>query len=172
MKNLILGIILGLIFVGAGAFVYFRFGFAPVATAAQPMPFEKTLANYALNARVAKEAPKTVPIGADAANLMAGAHVYVENCAMCHGLPENRTAMFRDGMFPHPPQLFHGKGVTDDPAGETYWKVTNGIRMTGMASFGRMLDDTQSWQVSLLLAKADKLPLDVRTYLQTKPMEK
>jgi hypothetical protein len=36
------------------------------------------------------------------------------------------------GMYPQPPELFKGKGVTDDPAGETYWKVANGIRLTGM----------------------------------------
>jgi len=28
---------------------------------------------------------------------------------------------------------FKGKGVTDDPAGVTYWKVANGIRLTGKA---------------------------------------
>ena len=27
------------------------------------------------------------------------------------------------GMFPKVPQLFKGKGVTDDPVGETFWKV-------------------------------------------------
>ena len=26
-------------------------------------------------------------------------------------------------MFPTPPHLFKGHGVTDDPPGETYWKV-------------------------------------------------
>jgi thiosulfate dehydrogenase len=47
-------------------------------------------------------------------------------------------------------------GVTDDPPGETYWKVANGIRLTGMPSYRSVLTDTQMWQVSLLLANADK----------------
>jgi thiosulfate dehydrogenase len=47
-------------------------------------------------------------------------------------------------------------GVTDDPPGETYWKVANGIRLTGMPAFKDMLTDNQMWQVSLLLANADK----------------
>jgi len=34
-------------------------------------------------------------------------------------------------MYPAPPQLFHGVGVTDDDAWESYWKVENGIRLTG-----------------------------------------
>jgi thiosulfate dehydrogenase len=46
--------------------------------------------------------------------------------------------------------------VSDDPVGETYWKVANGIRLTGMPSYKNILTDTQMWQVSLLLANADK----------------
>jgi mono/diheme cytochrome c family protein len=47
-------------------------------------------------------------------------------------------------------------GVTDDPPGETYWKVANGIRLTGMPAFKDALTETEMWQVSLLLANADK----------------
>jgi len=55
--------------------------------------------------------------------------------------------------------------VTDDPVGETYWKVSNGIRMTGMPGFGEMLTQAQMWQVSQLLAHADKLPEKARAVL-------
>jgi hypothetical protein len=61
-------------------------------------------------------------------------------------------------MFPKPPQLFRGKGVTDDPASETYWKAANGIRFPGMPSFKTRLTDTQLWQVSELLAHANEIP--------------
>jgi thiosulfate dehydrogenase len=168
----ILGIIVGLLLVAAAGFVYFRFGFAPIATSAPPMPFEKTLAGWALDARIDREMPKAVPIAADSANLMAGARTYVENCSMCHGLPEKRTSVFHEAMFPRPPQLFHGTGVTDDPAGETYWKVTNGIRMTGMPSFDHILNEIQRWQVSLLLADAARLPGDVTAFLRTAELTK
>lgn len=68
-------------------------------------------------------------------------------------------------MFPKPPELMQGKGVTDDPPEETYWKVVNGIRLTGMPGFRGSLSDTQAWQVSLLLVHADHLPDSVRTAL-------
>jgi thiosulfate dehydrogenase len=55
--------------------------------------------------------------------------------------------------------------VTDDPPGETYWKVAGGIRMTGMPGFDKSLSTTQMWQVSLLLANADKLPQPVKDSL-------
>jgi thiosulfate dehydrogenase len=65
-------------------------------------------------------------------------------------------------MFPHAPQLFTAKEtVTDDPVGVTYWKVKNGIRLTGMPGFQKALSDQQMWQVAALMASADKLPPDV-----------
>jgi mono/diheme cytochrome c family protein len=104
-------------------------------------------------------------VPADEANLRAGALVYRENCGVCHGLPgSHRTAIAR-GMFPPPPPLFQGKGVTDDDAWETYWKVENGIRMSGMPELKGSLTETQIWQVSLLVKNADKLPPAVRSDL-------
>jgi mono/diheme cytochrome c family protein len=47
-------------------------------------------------------------------------------------------------------------GVTDDPLGETYWKVANGIRLTGMPAYKDILTETEMWQVTLLLGSADK----------------
>jgi len=168
----ILGMIVGIIFVASAGVAYLRLGFAPVATSARGIPLEKTLAGWALEARIEKEMPKIVPLTAEPANLNAGGQIYVENCAMCHGLPENRSALFHEAMFPPPPQLFDGKGVTDDPVGETYWKTTYGIRMTGMPSFDHILNETQRWQVSLLLANAAKLPPDLNVYLKTAKLAK
>ena len=65
-------------------------------------------------------------------------------------------------MYPNAPQLWEKHtnsdvvGVSDDPPGETYWKVSNGIRLTGMPAFKDTLTDTEIWQVTLLLANADK----------------
>jgi mono/diheme cytochrome c family protein len=64
-------------------------------------------------------------------------------------------------MFPQTPQLWQKHkngvvGVSDDEPGMTYWRVKNGIRLTGMPSYQKLLNDTQLWQVSLLLSKADK----------------
>jgi mono/diheme cytochrome c family protein len=60
-------------------------------------------------------------------------------------------------MYPAPPQLFHGVGVTDDEAWESYWKTENGIRLTGMPGFKDALTETQIWQVTVLVKNADKI---------------
>src|SRR5208283_5276212 len=157
MRRFLIGLILGLIAVPAGVYLYFSSGSVPVATSAPPMPFEKTMARIALHARMEKEMPKSIPVTADEAAYVAGAQIYKENCAVCHGLPGQKQTGIARGMFPKPPKLLEGTGVTDDPAGETYWKVAGGIRMTGMPGFDQTLSTTQMWQVSLLLANADKL---------------
>jgi mono/diheme cytochrome c family protein len=72
-------------------------------------------------------------------------------------------------MYPDPPKLMEGMGVTDDPPQETYWKVSGGIRMTGMPGFNKTLSTTEMWQVSLLLANADKLPQAAKDVLAGVP---
>ncbi len=158
MGKFVFGLIVGVVLVPLVVYVYFSTGMAPVATDAPPMPFEKTFAGMALHARLKKEMPKSVPIQPTEAAYVAGAQVYKENCAVCHGLPLTAQTAIAKGMFPKPPKLMEGTGVTDDPPEETYWKVSGGIRMTGMPGYSTSLSTTQMWQVSLLLANADKLP--------------
>ena len=162
----VLGLIVGLIIVPVSVYGYFRFGFAPVATGATAMPFEKTFARMGLHARMDKEYPRNAPIQGNDENYTAGAHIYREHCAVCHGAAGQPITSVAKGMYPKPPQLLDPKHmVTDDPAGESYWKVSNGIRMTGMPSFHPSLSETRMWQVSLLLANADKLPVSVNAIL-------
>lgn len=165
MRKFLLGLILGLAAVPLGIYFYFSTGRAPVATSAAPMPLERTLARMALHARLDKEMPKASPIAADEAAYTAGAQIYREHCAVCHGLPGQPQTAIAAGMFPKPPKLTEGTGVTDDPPEETYWKVSGGIRMTGMPGFEKTLSTTQMWQVSLLLANFDKAPKAVKDSL-------
>lgn len=166
----ILGFIVGIVALCAAVYCYFAFGFAPVATASGPMPLEVKLTHLALNAKISREAPKSTPFQASDTDLQNSARLYRQHCAVCHGLPDGVKSATQKGMFPDPPLLLHGKGVTDDPAGETYWKVKNGIRLTGMPAFGGTLSEKDLWSISQLLASADKLPADVTTVLN-QPME-
>lgn len=159
------GLVLGLILIPLGAYLYFTGGSAPVATTDSDTPFENFFAHKALNARIAKDMPKNVPIQPTEANYVAGAELYKQNCAVCHGLPLTPKSAVATGMYPHPPVLFEGKGVTDDEPGESYWKIFNGIRLSGMPGFSKTLTETQMWQVALLVANADKLPPSAKAAL-------
>jgi mono/diheme cytochrome c family protein len=164
-KGLVLGIVLTLLIITGGVYMYFSTGRAPVAVTDPPMPFEKKFAHMALNAHIEKQATPQSPVAAEEKSYLSGAEVYKEHCAVCHGLPDQPKTSIAQGMYPPPPQLFHGVGVSDDPASETYWKAENGIRLTGMPSFKGRLTETQIWQVSVLLANSDKIPPSVKAAL-------
>lgn len=172
MKYFVLGFLAAMVVTVGGVFVYVYFGLAPVATDSAPLPFEKLLTGMALGGRIRKEAPKSSPIAASDEAYAAGAVIYQTHCAVCHGLPGREPTAIAEGEFPKPPQLFRGRGVSNDPVGETYWKVANGIRLTGMPGFTGTLSSAQMWQVSLLLANSDKLPAAVlRELRQSLPQQ-
>jgi thiosulfate dehydrogenase len=166
VKAFLAGVVIAILLIGIGAGYYFASGTAPAAVEDKPMPMEKFFANKALDAHIQKGMSKSIPIAVDETAYLAGADVYQQHCAICHGLPNVDQTPMAKGMFPKPPVLFKGKGVTDDPAGETYWKVANGIRLSGMPEFKHSLNDTQMWQVSLLLANADKISDAVKDKLK------
>jgi mono/diheme cytochrome c family protein len=170
MKFLI-GLILGILVVPLCLFFYIRSGSAPVAASDAPMPFERFLARGGLHARIGKEAPQRDLASFTTGDLASGADVYQRNCSFCHGLPGQPASAASKGMFPRAPQLFTAEDtVTDDPVGVTYWKVRNGIRLTGMPGFKASLADQQMWQVSAVVASADKLPPDVMALLKPAPV--
>src|SRR5215471_5876462 len=176
IRGLLVGFLLGVIGVMAGTYWYFSSGRAPVAVTASEMPFERRLARLGLHAYLDKLPHPEPQVPADETNLLAGAKVYREHCAVCHGVPDTSKTSIAEGMFPRPPQLFKGTGVTDDDAWESYWKVAGGIRMTGMPGFKDHLSETQMWQVAVLVKNADKISPAVKAELTgvvatTKPRE-
>ena len=172
MRGFILGLLLGLLTVPIVAVLYLNYGKVPVAVNDPAFPREHEIVHVPLQARIDREMLHTTPLEASAANLLLGAEVYREQCAACHGL-YGRTSSFAAHMYPDAPQLWapHGHsgvvGVSDDPPGETYWKVKNGIRLSGMPAYAQVLNETQMWQVTLLLAHANEpLPAEVMTLLK------
>ncbi len=165
MEKFVGGIIVGLILVPLVVAVYLFSGLAPAAVSDHPFPFERLIAGAALAARIHREAPKRDLATFTTADLMAGAQTYRRGCG-CHGMLEKDTHPEPE-MYPSPPHLLLPDGyVTDDPVGETYWKIKNGIRMTAMPSFKTVLSDDQMWQTAALVAQADKLPPEVLDILK------
>jgi thiosulfate dehydrogenase len=167
MKSFVIGLIVGVLILPLGLAAYVASGRMPAATADPPIPFEKVLAGVALAARIKREAQTRDVSGVATAELVSGADLYQRNCAFCHGLPGQPVPPAAKGEFPPPPQLFTVDGrVSDDPAGVSYWKVKNGIRLTGMPAFQASFADEQLWQVTALVARADKLPPEVMDALK------
>ncbi len=165
------GFLFALVVLFAGAFVYLKYGHPPVAAADPAFPMEAQIVHVPLGARISKELEKP-PMGTSEDAYEAGAKIYQASCASCHGTP-GHDSPYAKWMYPSAPQLFkkHGNsavvGVSDDEAGETYWKIKNGIRLTGMPAYQHLYSETQMWQVALLLKNADQtLPDPVMQMLQ------
>lgn len=169
----VLGFIFAFVVLFVGAFIYLKYGNPPVAVADAPFPEEKMIVHIPLNARIDRQMQQP-PFGTSEDVFETGAMVYQTHCAFCHGDP-GQPSLDGKWMYPVAPQLWkkHGNhdvvGVSDDEPGETYWKVKNGIRLTGMPSFEHTLTNEQMWDVTLLLKHAnEQLPDPVTALLKTK----
>src|SRR6267143_223553 len=107
LKGLILGTLLGIVLIAGGVYFYFSSGHAPVATSAPPIPFEKTLTRVGLHSYLDKLPHPAPQVAADEANLISGAKVYKEHCAVCHGLPGSAPCkpLLPISSWLHPPPL-------------------------------------------------------------------
>ncbi len=155
-----LGIVFTVVVIIAGGYLYLRYGHPPVAVNDHAFPYEAQIVHVPLGARISREI-KQAPFGASEDAFEQGAQVYKQDCAFCHGVP-GQDSLYGEYMYPAAPQLWHKHktgnvvGVSDDPAGETYWKVKNGVRLTGMPTYDDLLSDSEIWDVTLLLKNADQ----------------
>jgi mono/diheme cytochrome c family protein len=169
MIKFLVGVVVGIALVVVAGYLFVARGGVFMGTDTKPLPFEQTIAVAAINASIGKNADDPSPLPADESNLQAGAKVYMQACAGCHGNLDQSSSGAKS-FYPEPPHLFPpSKGVTDDPVGATHWVVRNGIRFSAMPSFSGKFSDSEIWQVSLLLQNANKLPDSVKELLHPQP---
>lgn len=158
LRGFLLGILFTVIAAAAAAYGMIRTGVMPANADERPPRFETWAAKTSLHATLRRSAQKvTNPLPATDRNLLAGIKLYAQNCAVCHGDSSAHPTNIAKGLYQDPPQLAK-EGVEDDPDGVTLWKISHGIRWTGMPSYGKALDQTQLWQLTLFLKNMDHLP--------------
>src|SRR5450432_421808 len=168
MSKFLFGLVLGIGLLLAAEYLFVAQGGLYMGTKGDPLPMEQHLANKAIAASIGQSAREESPVSADESNLLAGAHIFQQGCAGCHGRLDQDPATMSKRFYPRPPQLLPpGKGVTDDPVGATHWVVKNGIRFSAMPAAGK-LTDQEIWQVSQFLRNADKLPAPIQEFLRQK----
>ena len=166
MIKFLLGVVVGIGLVVLASYLFVARGGIFMGTDAEPLPLEETMVGAAITASIGKSANDQSPLSADETNLLAGAKVYMQACAGCHGKLDQPSSGAKS-FYPQPPHLLSpATGVTDDPVGATHWVVKNGIRFSAMPSFNQKLSDSEIWQVSLLLQNANKLPDSVKDSLR------
>ena len=142
------------IVIAVGAAVFFFGGYFNVA-ASESNP---GIVNWALvkvrMASIGRRAGLASPVDLDSPDVVrAGARAFSERgCTNCHGAPGVKWQKFSEGLNPDPPDL---KEIAPErePA-QLFWVVKNGIKMTGMPSFGAIgVDDKEIWSIVAFVRK-------------------
>src|SRR5436190_15004369 len=72
-----------------------------------------------------------------------GLRIYRETCVYCHGGPGQKPGNIGTGLDPKAPYL--AETVGDWTRAELFWIIKNGVKMTGMASYGASRGDDEIW---------------------------
>jgi hypothetical protein len=84
---------------------------------------------------------KSIQLPADLeqpARISAGAGLYNEMCTSCHLGPGLKRTEISQGLYPAAPELTHGTSLSPQ---EEFWIIKHGIKMTGMAAWGKTHND-------------------------------
>lgn len=176
MKKYVIVFLAGILLVPLALHLYLRSGYAPASISASLLPFERFFAGLERDILPSNKLPKKYAGPPTEAELLSGAHTYREDCAICHGLPNEPRTMIARGMSPRPPEFFgpedgtsYNSNLPFTPATrKVYWKVKNGVSHTGMPSFEGGLNERQIWGLSQFLSNARNLPPNVVAVLEGK----
>ena len=162
------GVLVTIVAIAGGLYFYLSRGFANLSAEQQPSALEEKLATGAMDASTERHAPKVKnPISPIDANLISGVKLYKSNCAVCHGSPLNPSADVGQALYPRAPQFL--KDVPDMPENQNFYIIKHGVRWTGMPAWGKIMTDSEIWEVALFLSRMEKLPSAVEAEWK-KPM--
>ena len=157
MKNFLAGIVFTLIVLMAGGYWYMKKGYVNFNADQEPSFLDKHLGMAAVDASTDRRAPDVKnPVSPTEENLVAGAQLYLNHCAGCHGVPSNRESQFSKSFYPPAPGFF--SDMPDMADNQNFYIIEHGIRWTGMPGWNQTLSDGQVWQLVTFLANMEKLP--------------
>jgi len=84
-----------------------------------------------------------------------GYRIYKGTCVLCHGGPGKDPADIAKGLNPEPPYL--PDTVARWSSAELFWIIKNGIKMTGMASYGAVHNDEEIWSLVAFIRRLPKM---------------
>ena len=157
MKSFFFGVVVTSFVLIVGGYFYLTGGHVNIAADQAPSSFERRLAMRAMDAATERRAPdQKNPVQSTEENLVAGAKLYLDHCAGCHGLPSNPASQFSRSFNPPTPGFF--KRAPDMPDNQNFYIIKHGIRWTGMPAWSRILTDEQIWKIVTFMSQIEKLP--------------
>ncbi|HZS61845.1 MAG TPA: c-type cytochrome [Gemmatimonadaceae bacterium] len=156
----------GVVLIPAVVFVAGWFGFLPTTVKQKAPTWERAFARHALYAAAARRAPHLQdPIAPTEANLARGLKLFLGDCAGCHGRPSSPPST-NEALYPNPTRFLHAPSAPD---WQLYWIIENGVRYTGMFTWGGQFVDSTGrdvsperiWLAVTFLRHLDSLPPSV-----------
>jgi len=167
MRKFLLGFVVGILMIPAGAFAAAWFGWLPTSAKAKPSALENAFMHLALDHAAARRAPHLAnPVVPTEENLMAGVKLFKGDCAGCHGDPNNAAKYeAENSLYPSPPVF--ALHPPRKPDYQLFWIIKGGVRYSGMFVWdgqfgkdasGRDISDEKIWTAVTFLTHLDSLP--------------
>jgi mono/diheme cytochrome c family protein len=157
MRAFFWGVFLTIVLILVGAYLVVKLGYINFAADQEAPAIERHIAMVASDASMERRAPAIQnPLTPTEDTLVAGAKLYRDNCAGCHGGSANPDAAMGHAFNPPAPQFMSDSADMAD--NENFYIIQHGIRWTGMPAWKSKFNDTQVWQLVTFLKKMDKLP--------------
>src|SRR5580692_6640402 len=98
-RGLVIGIVATIVFFGLAAYLGIKAGLMPANADGKPSKLERWAATTSLHATLDRDAPtRPPPIPLNDTNLIAGIHLYAENCRKCHGAADAKPSNVALGL--------------------------------------------------------------------------
>jgi mono/diheme cytochrome c family protein len=150
MKNFVIIGVLALIVV-SGGLIFIYSGFYNVAATIPHSSLMEWLLSTISDRSVMHHAKDISPPSYlnDSKIIKTGFIKYQDDCVWCHGTPMSYPGKIGKGLNPDPPKLW--ESAKEMSAGEMYWVIKNGIKMTGMPYWSHEYKDEDTWSVVAFL---------------------
>jgi len=141
-------VVLGVLAVGGGVFVYSGL-YDMGADAPHTKPVFAVM--QAMRERSIEVHSKDiqVPNLDDEQLILKGAGQYAAMCTECHLKPGGKDSEIRPGLYPQPPNLSQVRVAPK----EAFWVIKHGIKMSAMPAWGLSHDDPTIWSMVAFLQK-------------------
>ncbi len=165
--SITVAVVLGVLAIGAGAFVYsgiYNIG----ADDHHTKPVFAVMQTLRENSIHARSKDIVVPDLNDPQLILKGAGQYAAMCTGCHLKPGMNDSEIRPGLYPQPPNLSQVRVAPK----EAFWVIKHGIKMSAMPAWGGSHDDPTMWSMVAFLQKLpDMTPAQYKDMVAKAPAD-
>lgn len=172
MRNLIWfvagAIALAVIVIGGGL-IFLKTGANGFSARAQPSVLERFAARQVRAMALPADARKRTNPVADSREVLVDARTHwADHCAGCHSNNGSGSAEMGKHMYPPAPDMRQAN-TQDLTDGELFYIIQNGVRLTGMPSWGSGTahDEQDSWKLVLFIRHLPKLTAEEEREMET-----